>query len=763
MPALRRWGGGYALGLRAKLVALTIAVTLISSLTLFGLFFGQLREQERTAGIQRLSAVAQLHAEAIGAVFRLMETDAEVLAHTPPILGLLGTDPQPEPDWPPGPEQADAWKLRLERVFSSVLTARTHYTQLRLIGRADAWRELVRVDRRGAHIAVIPPEALQVKGGEPYLSPSRNLSRSEAYFSEVTYNRERGQIEGPPTIRLVRPLRDRNGDLFGAIVINADYGALLNQAAPQVGSGFHATAITDTLDWLSYGGEGANRLHFHLDPDWVPPPNAGAIAFDAPRARTVHTPEAMLQITPVFVQRNGRPFGLFVETAIAHSDLFAASRRALRQTSVVALCLIVICAGGAVLVAQRITQPVRELTDAVRRGDTTSWPRRRRRSHDEIGALAEILGGDLARETVQRRAILASVHDGIITISEQGIIEDVNPATEELFGYSRAEMLGRGVEMLMPSTLSALHRGFVTGATTDPRPHAMAGNRDIFGCRKDGTQIPLEISVSRAVYAHRTHFIGVVRDISIRKTIEEQTNLLLEALERSNQELDKFAYVASHDLRAPLRVIDNASRWLEEDLSDHFTDDTRESMALLRSRVVRMERLLDDLLQHSRIGRTREAIQPIPGATLITELGELLIPRPGIRFHATPAVAAIELPRMPILTVLLNLVNNAIKHHDRDQGEVTLDVSEDETGFDFTVTDDGPGIPPEYHARIFEMFQTLRPRDEVDGSGMGLAMVLKHVTVVGGRIAVASEGRGTTFRLRWPKRATLSEPREEAA
>lgn len=763
MQALRLRGGGYGLGLRGKLVALTVAATLISSLTLFAVFFRQLREQERVGGIERLSAVAQLQAEAIGTVFRLMESDAEVLSHTPPVLSMLGTDPRSEPDWPLSPEQADAWKRRLERIFSSFLTARPHYTQLRLIGQADAWRELVRVDHRGAQVVASPPEALQSKGNEPYLAPSQQLSRSEPYFSEVTYNREHDRVDGPPTIRLVRPLRDRNGELFGAIVINADYGALLNQAAPQIGAGFSATAITDSLDWLSYGGDGPDRLHFHRDPDWVPPPNADAIRPNITTPQTIHTADAILQMTPVFVRGKGHPFGLFVETAVSHADLFAVSRQAIRDTGIVALGLILICALGAVAVAQHITRPVRELTAAVRRGDTDAWPRTRRRSRDEIGALAEILGGDLARETVQRRAILASVHDGIITISEQGIIEDVNPATEELFGYTRAEMLGRGVEMLMPSAIAALHRGFVTRAKTDLRPHAMAGNRDIFGCRKNGTQVPLEISVSRAIYANRTHFIGVVRDISIRKTIEEQTARLLDALERSNQELDKFAYVASHDLRAPLRVIDNASRWLEEDLAEHLTEDTRESMALLRSRVVRMERLLDDLLQHSRIGRTREVVQPISGATLITELGELLIPRPGIRFVATPSVAAIELPRMPILTVLLNLVNNAIKHHDRDEGEVTLDVTEDATGYDFTVTDDGPGIPPEYHTRVFEMFQTLRPRDEVDGSGMGLAMVLKHVTVVGGRIEIASEGRGTTFRLRWPKRATPAEPREEAA
>lgn len=763
MQALRVWGGGYTLGLRGKLVALTVATTLISSLTLFGLFYNQLRQEEEADGIQRLSAAASMHASAVSEVFRLMESDAEVLAHTPPVLSMLGTDPKLEQNWPLDEASTAAWKGRLERIFSSVLIARPHYTQLRFIGREDDWRELVRVNRHGSTIEATPPAALQQKGGEPYLAASGNLARAEVYLSEVTYNREYGKPEGPPTIRLVRPLLDRDGELYGVLVINADYEALLQQVTPTLDPGFRSIAITDSLDWLPYDENGAGKLRYHLDPDWEAPPFASALGDVSNRPITAQTEDAILRISPVFSKDKDHPFGLFVETSISRADLFAASRHTILRTSMVACFLILICALGAVLVAHRITEPVRELTDAIRRGEHEKWLQRGTRHRDEIGTLAEILGGDLARETVQRRAVFASVHDGIITISQQGIIEDVNPATEELFGYSRAEMLGRGIEMLMPAGVAAHHRDYVKRAKTDVRPTAMADNRDIYGCRKDGSHVPLEISVSRAFYANRVHFIGVVRDISVRKAVEEQTALLLEALERSNQELDKFAYVASHDLRAPLRVIDNASRWLEEDLADHLTEDTRESMALLRNRVVRMERLLDDLLQHSRIGRVREEVQPVPGSVLIAELRELLIDRPGHRFVVTPSVEQVELPRMPILTVLVNLVNNAIKHHDRDEGQVTLDVIEDETGYDFTIADDGPGIPPEYHTRVFEMFQTLRPRDEVDGSGMGLAMVLKHVTVAGGKISIVSQGRGTTFHLHWPKPNTPLKTTEEAA
>ncbi len=759
----RTWQEGLSLGLRGKLVALTIAATVISSLTLFALFYRQLYIQEQSDGVARLSATAEVHAHTIGAVFQLMVSDAEVLSQSPPILSFLDTTADVPRIAADDRSTASLRKQRLERIFSSFLLARPHYTQVRFIGRAGNWRELVRVDRRGKGIVPTPDSELQVKGGEPYLAPSERLAHGGSYFSQVTYNRENGRDVGPPTIRLVRPLRNAAGQLFGAIVINADYEALLRRATLTSAPEFHAVAVTDSLDWYAYSGAGADDLRFHLDPDWSRPDHAAALTEAGTAARTVATRDALIRITPVFRRDENHPFGLYVTTAIDRATLFATLRQTAWRTSLAALSLVLLFALGAVAVANRITRPVRELTETIARGETDLWPMTRHPARDEIGRLAEILGGDLARETQQRRAIFSSVHDGIITLSETGAIEDVNPAAEALFGYDRADLLGRDIGMLMPAGMGAHHRGFLARASSDMTARAMASNRDIYGRRRDGSEVPLEISVSRAMYAGRSHFIGVVRDISLRKAAEERTARLVEALERSNQELDKFAYVASHDLRAPLRVIDNASRWLEEDLQDHLTEDTRESMAMLRSRVLRMERLLDDLLQHSRIGRQDQEAPLVRGDALVADLRALLLDRPGILFVATPAVEAIELPRMPILTVLLNLVNNAIKHHDRDTGRVTLDVQETATSFDFTVTDDGPGIPPEYHARVFEMFQTLKPRDEVDGSGMGLAMVLKHVTLAGGAIEIDSDGRGTRFRLHWPKRAAPSRTQEQAA
>lgn len=239
-----------------------------------------------------------------------------------------------------------------------------------------------------------------------------------------------------------------------------------------------------------------------------------------------------------------------------------------------------------------------------------------------------------------------------------------------------------------------------------------------------------------------------------RKQAEAELEDYAKALALSNQELDEFAFAASHDLKAPLRVIDNASKWLEEDLREHLTGDMLETMSLLRGRVKRMEKLLDDLLEYSRIGRKVNggSAELIMADVMMDNILMLLSPPPGFTVEISPAFAGIIVPRMPLQQILMNLISNAIKHHDKKTGLIEVSIEDRGGSFDFTVRDDGPGISPQFHTKIFKMFQTLKPRDQVEGSGMGLAMARKHIELAGGTIVVDSaEGKGSIFHFTWPK------------
>lgn len=244
---------------------------------------------------------------------------------------------------------------------------------------------------------------------------------------------------------------------------------------------------------------------------------------------------------------------------------------------------------------------------------------------------------------------------------------------------------------------------------------------------------------------------------SLEQAIQSQKELLVReqaartALERSNKELDQFAYVASHDLKAPLRGIANLTQWLEEDLGDRVTGTSLEHMQLLKGRVARMEALIDGILAYSRAGRTRDKPERVDVGKLLSESIELLAPGEGIEIVVQPGMPTIETPRVPLQQVFMNLLSNAIKHTKRPGARVEVSATRRDDRYEFAVADNGTGIDPQYHDRIWQIFQTLAPRDKVEGTGIGLSVVQKIVESRGGRAWLESElGKGTTFYFTWP-------------
>jgi PAS domain S-box-containing protein len=250
---------------------------------------------------------------------------------------------------------------------------------------------------------------------------------------------------------------------------------------------------------------------------------------------------------------------------------------------------------------------------------------------------------------------------------------------------------------------------------------------------------------------HATYFHGAVIDITDRKLSELSLRENNQQLKRSNRDLEDFAYIASHDLKTPLGGIKSAALWLEEDLHD-LSDESRKLLGLMRSRIKRMETLLDDLLTYSRVGRTDTAVRETKLEDIFRSIVEVLNPPAHIQVRVEGELPVIVTASAQLEQVLRNLINNAIKHHDKQHGEVVLSGKLVGDFVEFVVRDDGPGILPEFHDKIFQLFQTLKRRDEVEGTGMGLAIVKKLVERQNCRITVHSQGNGTgtQFRFQWP-------------
>jgi PAS domain S-box-containing protein len=399
-----------------------------------------------------------------------------------------------------------------------------------------------------------------------------------------------------------------------------------------------------------------------------------------------------------------------------------------------------------------------------------------------VGLTADISERKRVEEQVWRseqrlRQMMETSQVGIAFAREDGRVLAANDALLALLGRTRAELEEPGLnwrQFTLPcddAYNEALRQRIGAQGYLPPFERRFL--------HKDGREIPVMLSASllapRAAEdpaAGEGEHVTFAVDLSELKQVQaalEELNATLEQrvlqrtaelersnreLARSNRELDRFAYITSHDLKSPLRGIDNLASWIVQDAADVLPSASREHLDKLRGRVRRLEALLDDLLLYSRAGRRRHAAESVDTRGLVLRLVEELKPPRGMEIRMEGELPRIRCERAPFVAALRSLIENAIKHHHQPAaGVVAISAAARGEWVEFCVADNGPGIDPQYHERIFDVFQTLRPRDELEGSGMGLAIVKKTVESAGGRVWVESAaGEGAAFRFTWPVR-----------
>ncbi len=339
------------------------------------------------------------------------------------------------------------------------------------------------------------------------------------------------------------------------------------------------------------------------------------------------------------------------------------------------------------------------------------------------------------------RRILETAIDPVISIDEKGIIQLCNPAAEKEFGYISSEIAGQNIKMLMPSPYKEEHDTYLDNYMKTGKAQIIGLVRELEGLRKDGSVFPMELSVSEMWVGDQRSFTGIVRNITETKKIMT--------------ELEQFAYVVSHDLKAPLRAINNISEWIAEDLGDDLDEETAKNISDLRNRVGRMENLIQGILEYTRAGRGEHNLAPCNLNEVLDEVVSSLSIPENFTVDIAPKMPQLLADHTKLYQVFTNLVSNAIKHHNNLQGTVKISArdSEEDTRFvEIFVADDGPGILPEYSEKVFKIFQTLQARDDKENTGVGLSIVKKIVESQDGKIGILqTDSIGATFHILWPK------------
>jgi len=349
------------------------------------------------------------------------------------------------------------------------------------------------------------------------------------------------------------------------------------------------------------------------------------------------------------------------------------------------------------------------------------------------------------------RGLLEAAPDAMVVVNQSGEIVLLNVQAEKQFGYRRDELLGQKVTNIIPVGFAERLVADGLRSAEDASAQQIGTGIELIARRKDGGEFPIEIMLSPLRSSEGTLVTAAIRDISVRKKAAVVLLQKVDELNRSNEELGQFAYIASHDLQEPLRMVASYTQLLSRRYKGKLDTDADEFIAFAVDGASRMQRLIQDLLTYSRVGTKGRDLRHTSSEDALEQAvvnlrGSIAGSGAVVTHDALPTVLADE---MQLTQLFQNLIGNAIKYQNPGIPHVHISAAMNgDKKWTFAVKDDGIGIDQQYFERIFGMFQRLHKREEFAGTGIGLAICKKIVERHGGRISVESTlGHGATFRF----------------
>lgn len=634
--------------LRGRNTLLACALVLGTALVVGGFYYNWIVDLTLERALERRAVEARLMAPQVREAYDRMRHDAVAISQMPPFQGIIrslrngGADPKDGSTY-------DDWRERLETIFAAIMLERSDYVQMRYIGLADGGRELVRTDAIGGDIFHTQGERLQRKASQPYFQAGLKLSPGDVYFSAITSNRDFGEIQdNRPMLRVVAPVRDRDGVLFGFMVINAHFGHLIENVIGRMETEHEFFVVTDSGDFVRRRpGEGQVRLTRGVEANPATPPEIVRLVLD------------------------GRV---------------------------------------------------------------------------EDGAAVRHIG---AREVILSAATLNFDAGGVERFAKVLVLVPLEEALAPAF-----ETRTRILLLTLPLVLVAALVAYFASLWLLRPLKTLAAGVEAFDAGNEEPDLPVDRGdevgeVSRS-------FAAVVARLNRAYRDERDAS---ERLRQSNRALDEFAYIASHDLKEPIRAINNHVQFLEEDHGEILPEDAHRRIGRLKTLCARADRLISDLLQYSRLTNGEMTAQPVDVEAVVQEIRENLsetLRERGASIEIVTPLPSLTGDRTRIASLFHNLVVNGIKYNDRPDPSIEIGFRE-RCGKDgrpaYFVRDNGIGIAPEFADSVFRIFKRLNSDKAYGaGTGAGLSFARKIAERHGGELWFESpEEGGTIFYYHHPE------------
>lgn len=759
----------FSLSFSAKIIFLITGMCLITSLSLGSFLFAKTSKMAVRMQEKELEAEVRAISPIFSSVFTQLRRDVKFLANTPSITGLTRSIQNSGID-PTDHSTTEPWVKRLQDIFSSMILSRDSYVQIRFIGVADNGRELVRVNKRNGKVIAVPNSELQQKDNEFYFNEIIKYSAGEVYYSTVSLNREWGKIQEPfqPVIRVAIPIHDDDNNIFGMIIINAEYEIILREALENIESNKNLYIFDEAGNMLTYNnqtddtvfhfrsgiqvfakfpflrqiiGSDVNSGNLNIDIDG----KENAVSYSKAHYDPIRDDRLLLSVMSISKEELLNPV---YEVQKEYMYLISA-------LVMISLCL-------SAFFAYRQASPLKMMTSAIK-----GWSEEDEKIDlpvnlsDEIGDLARAFEKLIERlnklreqeqKTAFRKSYLASIvetsEDAIISKSLEGIITSWNRGASRLFGFTPLEAIDQNISLIIPPEFMEEEKELIARIDARKSVQSMETKR----LNKQGDLIDISLSAS-PIYNSNKAIVGIstiMRDISDRVKAEEE-------ILRSNAELERFAYIASHDLQEPLRMVSNFTEILcDSYYNKKLDDEAKEYMEIIISSTKRMQDMVADLLEYSRVGSKEGNLTVVDSRKHIDlaleNLHEVIVEANAV-IEVDKNLPMISMYPSKFTSLIQNLIGNALKYRDESRvSKVCIHCDEHGSVWQFTIKDNGIGMKKEYLEQIFVIFKRLHSKDEYSGTGIGLAICKKIVDSFGGDIWVESEyGKGSIFYFTVPK------------